>query len=388
LPLALLLLLAAPGDDVLERHECYRCHAYEGAGTHAKDKECAGCHVRLSSGQMDGEASHYSPQAWERFKRRTGEHYTHVPGLSGLSRLRTSWLKSFLKAPYDLRPQLSETMIRNTLTDADLEKLAQLWKTQPDVAAPPKPPAARLTQAAQRFTEQGCAACHELAGSPLAPDLRLARERMNFSDVVAYVKNPLAVNRSSQMPALNRSDDEARLLAEHVYFGELKGPPPPAERAPPPYDAKAPVPKYEEVEARVFKKICWHCHSNPDFADGNGGPGMTGGMGYPARALSFASFAEVMSGSRDDGGQRQSIFRLGKSGEPVLLEVLRARYHEEATRAGPNGPIGMPLGLPALAPEDFALVERWVRGGRPPPRGTARKDDDGPQSPMLTAPPN
>jgi hypothetical protein len=366
-------VLAAGGDSVLERHECFRCHVYEGVQPQKRGVECAGCHVRLSSGQMEDEASRYAPDVWQRFKRRTAQHYTHVPPLSGLSRLRTSWLVSFLNAPYDLRPHLSETMIRNTLTDADLQALAELWRTQKDVAPPPKPSAERLAQGHERFDAQGCAGCHdvpkaELPAQFLAPDLRHTRERMNFADVVTYVKDPKHVNAASSMPDLKRSDDEARLLAEWIYFGDLLGPPAPAERAPPPYDAKAPVPKYQEVEARVFKAVCWHCHSNPDFADGMGGPGMTGGMGYKARGLSFASFEEVMSGSLDDEGHRQSIFRKGKSGEPVLLEVLRARYHEEATRAGPAGPVGMPLGLPGIAPEDFALVERWVKGGRPPPR--------------------
>jgi hypothetical protein len=206
---------------------------------------------------------------------------------------------------------------------------------------------------------------------------------MNFSAVVDYMKNPSRVNPASLMPPLQRADDEATLLAQWIVFGDLDGPTPRAEVTPPTYDPTAPVPKYEEVEARVFKAVCWHCHSNPDFADGNGGPGMTGGMGYRAKRLSFASFDEVMAGSLDDEGHRQSIFRPGKSGEPVLLEVLRTRYHEEATRAGPDGPTGMPLGLPAIAPEDFALVERWVKGGRPRPRP---HKDEGPSSPMLSRP--
>jgi hypothetical protein len=158
------------------------------------------------------------------------------------------------------------------------------------------------------------------------------------------------------------------LLADFLVFAPLP--------ALPAYDAAAPVPAYEEVEERVFKRVCWHCHSNPDYANGNGGPGMSGGFGYPPRGLSFSTFEEVMTGSRDDRGERQSIFRKGESGEPVLLEVLRARSLEVAGR--PPSRVGMPLGLPALTPEDFALVERWVKGGRPAPKGPPR----GPLGPM------
>jgi hypothetical protein len=32
----------------------------------------------------------------------------------------------------------------------------------------------------------------------------------------------------------------------------------------------------------------------------------------------------------------------------------------------------MPLGLPALTPEQFSLVERWIKAGRPAPtKGSA-----------------
>jgi hypothetical protein len=274
-------------------------------------------------------------------------------------------------------------MIRNALTEADVAELAALWKTQGDEPAPPRPAAARLQQASALFVASGCPACHaaakaEVPAQFLAPDLRHTRDRMNFSAVVDYVKNPHRANSATEMPDLTRSDADARLLAEWVVFGDFGPAPLRAETKPLPYDAKAPVPKYEEVEARVFKAVCWHCHANPDFANGNGGPGMSGGFGFKARGLSFASFEEVMSGSRDDQGERQSIFRVGKSGEPVLLEVLKARWHEEAGRAGPGGPIGMPLGLPGISAEDYALVERWEKGGRPPPRGAP----EGPASPM------
>ncbi|MBL8956239.1 MAG: c-type cytochrome [Myxococcaceae bacterium] len=371
--LALLAVGLSPGTDVLERHECFRCHVYVTQAQHSDDLRCAECHRRLSAGLMDEKVNQYTPAVWERFKRRTAEHFTRMPPLIGLGRLRASWLQRFLAAPYDLRPHLSESMIRNRLTRADVKALSELWGAQRDERPPPSPSAERLATAKKVFDEQGCTGCHGVtkpAALPqyLAPDLRHTRDRMNFSAVVDYVTDSHRVNPASEMPTVPRPPETVQLLAEHVYFGDHGVTQVRAAPVPPPYDAKAPVPKYEEVEARVFKAVCWHCHSNPDFANGNGGPGMSGGFGYPERGLSFASFDEVMNGSLDAHGRRQSIFRKGQSGEPVLLEVMRARWSEEA--GGLHGAlVGMPLGLPGVSAEDYALVERWVKGGRPRPRG-------------------
>jgi hypothetical protein len=44
---------------------------------------------------------------------------------------------------------------------------------------------------------------------------------------------------------------------------------------------------------------------------------------------------------------------------------LRARQLEEAGQPDPNLR-GMPLGFPALTPEELQLVESWLEQGRPP----------------------
>ncbi len=386
--LALGVLAASPGTDVLERHECFRCHVYVSQAQHSDELRCAECHLRLSTGLMDNQAPRYPADVWKRFKAHTAQHFTAVPPLIGLSRLRASWLERFLAAPYDLRPHLTESMIRNRLSPADVKALAELWELQRDEPLPPRPGAARLTKARAAFDEQGCPGCHaiakaETAAQRLAPDLRHTRDRMNFSAVVDYVTDSHRVNPASEMPSVPRPKDVVRLLAEWVMFGDFGAAPARSEPQPVSWSAQAPVPAYEEVEARVFKAVCWHCHSNPDFANGNGGPGMSGGFGFTARGLSFGSFDEVMNGSLDDQGRRQSIFRKGPSGEPVLLEVLRARWHEEAGAAA-GQPIGMPLGLPGVSADDFALVERWVKGGRPAPRRQVAAD--GPMTPNLVEP--
>jgi hypothetical protein len=114
---------------------------------------------------------------------------------------------------------------------------------------------------------------------------------------------------------------------------------------------------YREVDERVFRRTCWHCYSNAELADGDGGPGNTGGFGFPGRGLSFASYAEVSEGSVGPDGERRSIF-------PALVDILIARQVEEAGGTV-EGVRGMPLGLPALGAEEVQLIESWIAQGRP-----------------------
>jgi hypothetical protein len=120
---------------------------------------------------------------------------------------------------------------------------------------------------------------------------------------------------------------------------------------------------YLEVEQRVLRKVCWHCHAQPELAHGDGGPGMTGGFGFAPRGLDLSTYSAVLSGYRDEPGKGQSVFRADQDGTPMLVRVLLARQREEAGELGVLR--GMPLGLPALSPEQIQLVESWVEQGRP-----------------------
>ena len=69
--------------------------------------------------------------------------------------------------------------------------------------------------------------------------------------------------------------------------------------------------KGDEVEARVFRRVCWHCHSDPDFARGDGGPGNHGGFGFDARGIDLSSYEGVLSGARDaEEGATRVAYRL------------------------------------------------------------------------------
>ncbi len=402
LPVVLSLLAAAPSPEaVFARLECNRCHEIEHVHAAPTNKQCAGCHVELAGAAGDaaklekGRAEY--GDAFDRFIRRTATLYVDVPPLAGLGRFRASWLKSYLRNPYDLRPHLAESMPKLPITDAELDALVRGLKLTTD-APLPKPSRERLAKGQALFEAKTCTTCHLLGNQhfptqpsalfeftrpavPLharAPDLRHARDRLNRDVVVKLLLDPKTVNPRAQMPKLGLTRAEAELLADFVVATPLAEPiDDMLERD---VSTSGPV-RYEDVEARVFKKTCWHCHSNPDLADGDGGPGNTGGFGFKGLGLSFATYEDVMNGALGPDGEYRSIFRAGTSGEPVLIEVLKRRLHEnardfvkpgldgrrEAMASKEDGPLGMPLGLPALPPEDLALVEAWIAAGKPRP---------------------
>lgn len=393
-------LAAAPSPEaraVLKKYECHRCHEVEGLSPPPKAKQCAGCHLELSTADDDparraaGHAT-YGP-AFDRFVARTRTLYVDVPPLWNLSRFRASWFTAYLRAPRDLRPHLTESMPRLPLTPRELDTLVAGLGLSDDSGPPPTWTPELEARATRLFEEKACASCHlfgarRFKGQPAehftrarpantswarAPDLLHARERLRQRDVVKLLLDPRSVNPRAVMPNLGLSKPDAELLAGFVMGAPIKVEPP-APRV----LAKAPgAPRYEDVEARVFRKVCWHCHSNAELAGGDGGPGNTGGFGFKGAGLSFASYDEVMNGSVGPDGAHRSIFRKGVTGAPVLLEVLRARVDENRSDLvepgqAPAPPttravLGMPLGLPALTPDDLALVEAWVAAGRPRP---------------------
>jgi hypothetical protein len=164
------------------------------------------------------------------------------------------------------------------------------------------------------------------------------------------------------MPSHGLSAKEARNLATYLFETPL------AEAAP-----KSPPPRlaklerrvtYAEVEEKVLSVTCRHCHADPDALMGEGGPGNTGGFGFKPRHLDLASYQGISSGYLDEQGERVSVFAARADGTPRLIAALLARQAEEVGSPVP-GVRGMPLGLPALTPEQIQLVESWVAQGRP-----------------------
>src|SRR5262249_7823390 len=122
----------------------------------------------------------------------------------------------------------------------------------------------------------------------LAPDLRFSRDRMSFATLALWIKNPKGLKSDALMPETPLTDDELHKIASFVAAAPL------APEEPAKVQARLAVlarrVAYEEVKERVFNKICWHCHSDADYAIGDGGPGNTGGFGFAPRGLNLAAY--------------------------------------------------------------------------------------------------
>ncbi|WP_437875898.1 c-type cytochrome [Sorangium sp. So ce513] len=365
------------GARLVAEYQCNRCHDGTGHAPAPRDAHCVQCHQDIAAGRFQAPAA---------AMKRWNENLVllrDVPSLAAAGdRLRRDWIRGFLLEPHDLRPRLHATMPRLPLDAQQASDIAAyLTRDRRE-----RPRAALEGASADRgralYEAKACGTCHAFTGAAgvtavapvkameketraavaLAPDLRNMRDRMEPADLVAWVLDPGAIKPGTLMPQLPMSPAEARDIAAFVMTTPL------APRAPASAPERLPLLSrrvtYEEVDRRVFRVTCRHCHSEPDYALGDGGPGNTGGFGFKPRGLNLATYEGIAAGYVDDRGERRSVFSRGPDGVPRLVAALVARQAEEAGRPDP-ALRGMPLGLPALGAEEIQLVESWIAQGRP-----------------------
>jgi len=154
----------------------------------------------------------------------------------------------------------------------------------------------------------------------LAPDLANARVRNAAVALVAWLKDPVAMKHDSAMPKIPRSaTPRCGDIAGYLLTAEL-GPGPHKPRA-----VRLPLltrkVTFKEVDEKVFHRTCWHCHSEPDYAIGDGGPGNSGGFGFKPRGLNLSAYEGIAAGFVDDKNERQSVF--AKDAEGVAAPRAR-----------------------------------------------------------------
>ncbi len=369
--------LVAKGEALFVEFECNRCHGgHQKIPPASRNHSCVRCHVDIGAGRA------FSPAERDALKRNVQFSLKHVPSLLAVDqRLRRDWLEQFLLSPHKLRPMLSASMPRLNLTTDEAKALAAYLSPQ---AASPAPNAFKgdSKRGQALMDEHGCGFCHRFTAGPsiaakapqpppkdieaamlLAPDLRWTRDRWRRDRLVAWLVDPAKLKHDTAMPGFELTPTDAQDIAALILTAPL-GPLP-----------KAPLPSrlallerrvtYEEVATRVLRQTCRHCHSAPDTAAGDGGPGNTGGFGFAGRGLNLDGYSAVASGMVDDSGQRRSVFTpLTPGGPPYIIEALMARHAEEAGQPVP-GIRGMPLGLAPLPLEDIQLLETWIAQGRP-----------------------
>ncbi len=349
-----------------EAGDCARCHDLPSRTPLDRTESCVGCHRWIVKVSRHPEARAAAMQVfpkWERYEKNT-RSYLAMPDLAAaFARLDPAWMRAWLADPHDVRPGLPETMPRFALDAAQLDALQSLVAAH-NAAVPKTPPPSpdRLARGETLFTERGCIACHAFGGRhpqailPTAPDLQHTRARMRPDLVAAWIRDPLAVSPTAQMPALQLPDEEVLALRDYVLLADPAAPPaPPLGPPPAPLTRKV---TYAEVEERVFGRICVHCHMDPDQNEGRAGPGNDGGFGFPATGIELqtpegiAAVADRIPASllrRRDEAHRDDV---GVGYSPAVLKR-------------PEKP-GMPLGLPPLSDEDIALVLAWIEQGMPP----------------------
>lgn len=371
---------AAHGKELVLAYQCNRCHDGVGHPAAPQNKHCVHCHKDIMEGRFSASAASIA-----RWKPRVKE-LTDAPSLEASGkRFTRAWIEDYLLQPTDLRPHLAQFMPRLAISAKDAKDIAAYLAPDADrEGAPDLAPiaGADLGKGRRLLDTKGCGACHELGGAAalepsappaldakdferarrLAPDLRFARIRMTPAKLVAWLRDPKAVKGDSAMPKIALSDTEVRDLAGYLWSAEL-APAPSKPRA-----VRLPIltrkVTFKEVDDKVFHRTCWHCHSEPDYAIGDGGPGNSGGFGFKPRGLNLSGYEGIAAGFVDDKGERESVFAKDAEGVPRLVRAMLAR-HDEVAGAATGAVRGMPLGYAPIALEDVQLVDTWIAQGRP-----------------------
>jgi mono/diheme cytochrome c family protein len=368
----------AHGKELVLAFQCNRCHDGTGHPAAADNKHCVHCHKQIIDDKFQASAASIA-----RWKPRV-KALTDAPSLEATGkRFSRAWVTSYLLQPSDLRPHLHQYMPRLALTPAEARDIAAYLVPDPEPAPTPTALAgADLGKGRQLLETKGCGSCHGFTGvapipssappamdgkefergHTIAPDLRFARDRMSAAKMIAWLEDPKAIKSDTPMPKIALTSAEVKDLAAYVLQAELAQPPPKTKIARLPVLTRKVT--FKEVDEKVFHRTCWHCHSEPDYAIGDGGPGNSGGFGFKPRGLNLSDYSGIAAGSLDDNGERVSIFAKDAASVPRLVKALLAR-HDEEDGAETGAVRGMPLGYDPLSAEDIQIVESWIAQGRP-----------------------
>ena len=371
------------GKELVLQYQCNRCHDGSGHAAAPQNKHCVHCHKDIMEDRFTASASSIA-----RWKPRVKE-LADAPSLEAVGkRMSRRWVEDYLLQPSDLRPHLRQFMPRLAITPKDAKDIAAYLvpEDEPGFTSKkvdaPEIKGADLGNGRKVLDSKGCGSCHVMTGvaavpnsappamdgkeferaHKLAPDLRVVRERMSASRLVAWLKDPKSVKSDTSMPKIAMTDNEIRDVAGYLLTAEIADPPrkPSVSRLP----VLTRKVTYKEVDEKVFHRTCWHCHSEPDYAIGDGGPGNSGGLGFKPRGLNLSGYEGIAAGFVDDKNERQSVFAKDGEGIPRLVKAMLARYEEE-NGAATGAVRGMPLGYEPIALEDIQLVETWISQGRP-----------------------
>jgi len=130
------------------------------------------------------------------------------------ARVQADWLYSFIRGPITIRPWLSVRMPTFGLDDPNLNGVIRYFGSISNTIGPFQTPEIRKVSAQEDaqgkalFEKLKCQQCHVLGTIPkdqptsnLAPDLRMAPERLNPDWIMQWLKKPSDILPGTRMPA-------------------------------------------------------------------------------------------------------------------------------------------------------------------------------------------
>ncbi len=139
------------------------------------------------------------------------------------SRVRTEWLRSFLKEPDTIRLHMTERMPRFQLRDDEVETIVGYMKTVllndaiPEKVFAPGEISGQLVERGHElfYGKYACQACHQigLAGGAMGPELTQVGQRLTEGWLVAWLKGSQRLAPGVPEPQYNLSDEDAKAIA-------------------------------------------------------------------------------------------------------------------------------------------------------------------------------
>jgi mono/diheme cytochrome c family protein len=166
------------------------------------------------------------------------------------ARVQSDWLYAFLRGPITIRPWLNVRMPTFGLDDQNLNGVIRYFGAVSNTVGPFQTHELKASNAGdaggkQMFELLKCQQCHVLGAIPkdqptsnLAPDLRMAPERLNPDWILAWLKKPSDILPGTRMPAFwpdypktfypqLGGDAEAQILAIRDHLLTFRGGPSP-----------------------------------------------------------------------------------------------------------------------------------------------------------------
>jgi cbb3-type cytochrome oxidase cytochrome c subunit len=139
------------------------------------------------------------------------------------SKLKGSWIKSFIETPDIIRPLLKQ-MPKFNLTSEEAQTGADFVEEyfvsdeiDLDSFASVKPTEDEINKGKELYDAKGCKTCHTIqVGGIVGPNLKRVGDRMENGFIFFHLKDPHRETPDAVEPDYNLSDEEATALTHYL----------------------------------------------------------------------------------------------------------------------------------------------------------------------------